>query len=102
MVFWIITPLQSAIFTTGVVTRALNTTMVTSSALVNMREQKAALTANFIGSAFGIAWLDEKLPPFTTNDVAFVPFRPAQAILRHDTHRIVDNYCQRLLYQLDL
>jgi hypothetical protein len=78
MIFWIITPLQSAIFTTGTVTRSIDTIMGTVSALIPLSEQTTALTTNFIDTAYGVTWLNQKLPPFTTHDLAFLPFQPSQ------------------------
>lgn len=78
LVFWVITPLQSAIFNTGVTTRSLSAAMGTSSSLMPLESQSSGLNANFLNTAYGISWLGQKLPPFTTSQVAFRPFQLVQ------------------------
>jgi hypothetical protein len=74
----VIGPFQSSIFITGTVARSIATAMATSAQLGPITTQVDTLTANFMDMAYGIAWLDEKLPPFVTSDLAFLPFKPAQ------------------------
>lgn len=76
MIFWIVTPLQSAIFTTGTVMRTNPSSMYTSNSLMPLETQSLALTANFINIGYGISWLNQTLPPFTTHEYAALPFRP--------------------------
>jgi hypothetical protein len=78
LVFWVITPLQSAIFNTGLTTRSLKAVMGTSSILMPLELQPSSLSANFLNTAYGISWLGQRLPPFTTYEVAFPPFQPNQ------------------------
>ena len=70
LIFWVVTPLQSAIFNTGTVTRLLPT------ALVPLESQSARLNVNFLNTAYGISWLGQQLPRFTTADFALLPFQP--------------------------
>ncbi|KAE9364127.1 hypothetical protein N431DRAFT_420931 [Stipitochalara longipes BDJ] len=76
MVFWVITPLQSAIFNTGTVTRSVNVSMITTSQLVPIKVQSTALNANFLNTAYGISWLNQSLPTFSTPKYTVLPFRP--------------------------
>ncbi|KAH6694947.1 hypothetical protein BKA61DRAFT_531721 [Leptodontidium sp. MPI-SDFR-AT-0119] len=78
VVFWIVTPLQSAIFNTGTVTRLRVVDMATNATLRPLVQQSTALNANFMNLAYGIAWLGQVLPPFTTPEYAIMPFQPNQ------------------------
>ncbi|CZS94144.1 uncharacterized protein RAG0_04191 [Rhynchosporium agropyri] len=78
MVFWIITPLQSAIFNTETVSRHRTVDIVTSATLKPLAQQFTAMNANFMNRAYGIAWLNQVLPPFTTPEYAVMPFEPSQ------------------------
>lgn len=74
LIFWVVTPLQSAIFNTGTVTRLHTAAMATSGSLVPVDQQTGALNSNFLNLAYGVSWLNQTLPPFTTSEVAFLPF----------------------------
>jgi hypothetical protein len=76
LTFWVITPLQSAIFNTGTVTRSVPTEMGTSATLLQIESQTTAINANFLNLAYGISWLNQSLPAYTTNEFATLPFRP--------------------------
>jgi hypothetical protein len=86
LVFWIIVPLQSAIFNTGNLTRSIPTTVGTSHELVSFNEQKDRLNANFLNVAYGVSWLSQKLPSFTTMNYALLPFSPtSEPSIKSDT-----------------
>ncbi|KAL3426519.1 hypothetical protein PVAG01_00028 [Phlyctema vagabunda] len=76
VIFWILTPLQSAIFNTDTIVRTTNTTMSDSAALLPIENQTSALNANFFNTAYAISWLAQSLPAFTARDYAAVPFHP--------------------------
>jgi hypothetical protein len=76
LIFWVITPLQSAIFTTGIVRRITDTSMVTTGTLDSVSSQVNSLNANFLNTAYGVSWLGQKLPAFTTKEYAVSPFQP--------------------------
>lgn len=76
LVFWVITPLQSSIFNTGTITRSLSTDMATSAVLSAISSQQTNLNANFLNLAYSIAWLGQSVPPFTSANVASLPFEP--------------------------
>ncbi|RFU35191.1 hypothetical protein B7463_g1109, partial [Scytalidium lignicola] len=78
MIFWIVTPLQSAIFNTGTVTQTIRTDLGTSANLTPIKSQTSNLNTNFLNTAYGISWLGQKLPPFTTYDFTLLPFRPVE------------------------
>ncbi|KAE8446044.1 hypothetical protein EG329_012552 [Mollisiaceae sp. DMI_Dod_QoI] len=78
MVLWIVTPLQSAIFNTGTVSRNLTANMITNASLSPFTQQSTALNANFMNMAYAISWLDQRLPPYTARDLALFPFQPTE------------------------
>jgi hypothetical protein len=79
IVFWVITPLQSAIFNTGTVTRTVKMNMMTTSQPLPLGLQETALNANFLNIAYGISWLNQSLPPFSTRQYIVLPFQPYPA-----------------------
>jgi len=52
--------------------------MATNGVLASLSSQNITLTTNFMDTAYGISWLAQKLPPFTTSDFALLPFQPSQ------------------------
>ncbi len=78
LVFWAITPLQSAIFNTSTVTRSTETNMVTSAHLVPLGQQAESLSTEFQNTAYGIAWVNQTMPAFTTLSHTVLPFKPAE------------------------
>ena len=76
LVFWVITPLQSAIFNSGPVLRSAQTWMMITGKLIPVNLQSGALNANFLNEAYGLAWLNQSLPTFSTRQFAVLPFQP--------------------------
>lgn len=48
--------------------------MLVSTGFLPTDKQRIEMTANFTRSAFGITWLNETLPPFTTPQYVLAPF----------------------------
>lgn len=80
LVFWILTPLQSAIFNTATVKRSISVPMMNTTSLAAFGTQSSILNSNFLNKAYAISWLGESLPPFTTSDFALLPFGPENKI----------------------
>lgn len=78
LILWIITPMQTALLTTDTVFVDVSTQFVTSQILAPYESQLAGLevSSKYFFTAFGVAWLDEPLPPFTTAVYAATPFKP--------------------------
>ncbi|KFY32827.1 hypothetical protein V495_08699 [Pseudogymnoascus sp. VKM F-4514 (FW-929)] len=76
LVTWAIVPFQSAIFSKGTVTRTREVLMATTGSLIPLEEQKAALNSQFLNTAYGVSWLGQKVPPYTTKEYALQPFAP--------------------------
>lgn len=74
LVFWAITPLQSAQLGTGSVQRAVPRGISARSKLVPVEQQENLLTSKIINLAYAIAWLDQPVPGFTTPEAAYLPF----------------------------
>lgn len=77
IIFWLITPLQSAIFSTGQIVTSQNVTMFASASLLAFDDQMAGLNGNFQNTVYGIDWLSQKLPAYTSWNYALAPFEPA-------------------------
>ncbi|OBT67469.1 hypothetical protein VE03_03067 [Pseudogymnoascus sp. 23342-1-I1] len=76
LVAWAIVPFQSAIFSTGIVTRTRESLMATTGSLMPLENQKVALHSQFLNTAYGVSWLDQNVPPYTTKEYALQPFSP--------------------------
>jgi hypothetical protein len=85
IIFWIITPLQSAVFNIATVTRSVETNMTTTGQLVPLNTQTNVLNANFLNTAYGISWLNQSLPPFSTPQYTVFPFQP-ERLRQFTTH----------------
>jgi hypothetical protein len=68
--------LQSAIFNMGTLMRSIPSTMVNSAGVIPLASQTTRLNANLLNTAYAVAWLGQKLPPFITANLALLPFRP--------------------------
>jgi hypothetical protein len=79
VIFWVVTPIQSAIFTTGTVSRTRHSQMATTGSVLPIGSQTEALNANFMNTAYGVAWLDQKLPAYSTADYILLPYAPANS-----------------------
>lgn len=77
LIFWVITPMQSALLTTDTVTLHIPTEFVSYKNLMSLEEQGGPdVTAQYLFTAYGVSFLDEQLRPFTTQEYAAMPFRP--------------------------
>jgi hypothetical protein len=76
LVFWVLTPLQSAIFNTGVARRSIQASMEIYGSLIPLKAQTTKLNANFLNTAYGISWLGQDPPEYTSLNYAVLPFRP--------------------------
>lgn len=74
IIFWLITPLQSAILGTGPVNiqRFMNTT--TSQETISSSDQPPILDQSILNEGYAITWLNQSLPPFTAPDYTLLPF----------------------------
>ena len=73
-VFSAVTPLVSVVFNATRITQTVNSVAQTSAALLPITDQVSALTSGFMMTAYGVLWLGQGLPGYTTNDSAFLPF----------------------------
>lgn len=73
IIFWVITPLQSAIFGTGVVQRTETVSIANRSQLLPINNQ-TDLGSKLLNTGYAIAWLGQEYPPFMTADYALLPY----------------------------
>lgn len=74
IVFWAVTPLQSAIFTTASISQSVAAPMSLSHSLLPVNLQSTGLATGFLKTAYGVLWLGQRLPAFTTREGALEPF----------------------------
>lgn len=88
LVFWAVTPLQSAIFGTQEVPISQQCAAYDIAQLSTPGEQLDALDTSILTTAYGITWLKQPFPAFTTDMHAFIPFRPRKqgvAVMPNET-----------------
>ncbi|KAM0216264.1 hypothetical protein ACHAQI_002680 [Fusarium lateritium] len=74
IVFWALTPLQSALFGTGVILQTEVVPLLNRSQLIPVSRHEATLDPQFLNTGYAIAWLGQQLPAFTTSKYALLPF----------------------------
>ncbi|KAF4986741.1 hypothetical protein FDECE_15799 [Fusarium decemcellulare] len=77
IVFWAITPLQSALLGTGIVKQTDSTAIGIRSELVPVSEHKTLLDPEFLNTGYAVGWLGQSFPPFTTSKYALLPYYTA-------------------------
>lgn len=80
--------MQAALLATKMVSVDVAAQFVPSKNLAPYESQLAGLEASsqYFFTAFGVTWLDEQLPPFTTTEYAATPFKPASGGLDRGTN----------------
>lgn len=74
LVFCAVTPLQSGIFTVASTTISHNVSVSSPARLLPPSLQAGVLDANLPNTAYGVTWLGQAPPPFTTRQFALAPF----------------------------
>ena len=77
VIFWGIAPLNSSLLTTQHVTRDIETSFKPLKKLVPFENQTEAMSASFLYTSYGVAWLGEKVHSFMTKELIAIPFKPA-------------------------
>lgn len=78
LIFWGITPLQSAIFGERPVVITSNISVNAPSVLAPVEDQAIEFTPLILNQAYAISWFGQEFPPFTTADYALLPVLPQQ------------------------
>lgn len=75
LIFWLVTPMQSAIFGTGLImsTRALQ--LQHSTSFLPSIEQGMVLDQSVLNEGYAITWLNQPLPEFTAPNYTVMPFQ---------------------------
>ena len=74
MIFWAVTPLLSAIFSTSLTSHSMEVISWTSANLISAERQYSTLTTEFMMTAYGALWIGQALPAFVTDEAAMLPF----------------------------
>ena len=80
IVVWAVTPLQNGIFSTSVINLTTAVDVRRTSGLIPLADQVVGLSGSFMMTGYGLAWLGQQPPAFTTNSYALAPFLDWQAI----------------------
>jgi hypothetical protein len=99
LVFWAVTPLQSGIFNTAPATVSHDVFVSPPARLLPPNLQARALGGNLPNAVYGVTWLGQELPPFTTRDFALAPFSWQQLEPAGSNASVVAN---TTLYRTDL
>jgi hypothetical protein len=101
LVTWGLVPTQAGIFSVRAVTRTTNTTFAVSTSSMPFEKQATSLTFRYMQSTYGIAALNETLPPYMTRNYTLAPFEPS--VSTHDDITGQGTYtAPTTMYQLDL
>lgn len=74
MVFWVLTPLQSAILGTGTVIKTSLVTVTNRSQLLPLKDQQARMGPELLNDGYAVGWLGQEYPPFMTSEYAILPY----------------------------
>ncbi|KAK2048923.1 hypothetical protein LZ31DRAFT_489657 [Colletotrichum somersetense] len=74
MIFWFITPFQSAILGTGPVDVRRTTTVSFPEVTRPASEQILPMDQSILNEGYAITWLNQTYPPYTTADYTLLPF----------------------------
>ncbi|ETS77072.1 hypothetical protein PFICI_10946 [Pestalotiopsis fici W106-1] len=75
IIFWVITPLQSAIFGTGTAELTQPAVLTTSGGLIPIEDQASLLDASVLNGAFATLWLNQTYPKSLTAQSATLPIQ---------------------------
>ena len=96
IVFWGVTPLQSALFITSTVDE---TTFIKGSLQGNLtliQHGASNLNLSYLLQAYEVVWLNQSLPSFTTRDAAFMPFTIDQPADLSESHSTIEGQTSML------
>lgn len=71
---WAVTPLQSGIFNVALTTMVHHISISPPARLPPLSQQRNVLGGNLLNAAYGVPWLEQALPPFTTREFSLAPF----------------------------
>ena len=73
IVFWTITPLQSAILGTGVIMVTESAPVYAASVLAPVEKQVDLLHTELLNNGYAVGWLGQSMPPFMTREYGTLP-----------------------------
>lgn len=88
LVVWAVTPLQNGIFAVRIVEVENPAPVKVVESPLQLTDQIAPLRKGFLSAAFGVSWLGQRPPPFTTLAYSLTPFEVSdqRSGARWDTH----------------
>ncbi|KAH6639043.1 hypothetical protein C7974DRAFT_125364 [Boeremia exigua] len=101
LVTWGLVPTQAGIFSVETITRSTSTSFDRSTSYLPAQDQQANLNIRYAQSTYGIATLNETLPPYMARNYTLAPFRPTA----HDVNVAGSQgtwFGETIMYSLDL
>ncbi len=80
IVVWALTPLQNGIFSTSVINLDTKVDVQVTNGLMPLADQILGLSGSFTMAGYGLAWLGQRPPAFTTDSYALAPFQSRHAV----------------------
>ncbi|SCV34078.1 uncharacterized protein FFFS_04190 [Fusarium fujikuroi] len=74
LVLWLLTPLQSTLLGTEVVSKSESTTIGNRTQLIPLKDQLPRLGPEILNIGYSIGWLGQPFPPFTAPNYTLLPF----------------------------
>ncbi|OLN84955.1 hypothetical protein CCHL11_04053 [Colletotrichum chlorophyti] len=85
IIFWLITPLQSAILGTGSVKARIPASVSTLSTTLPASEQPEIMDQSILNEGYALTYLNQSLPPFTTLEYTILPFTAQSKVAESST-----------------
>lgn len=73
VIYWGLIPLQSSMFATRTIEKNIPIATARSTSYLSLQEQKSSFTTEYTQSVYNIAWLNETLPPFMSQQGMLAP-----------------------------
>jgi hypothetical protein len=80
LVTWGLVPVQAGIFSVETIERSSEVPFAVSTSFMPANQQTTNLTLRYSQSTYGIATLNETLPPYMARNYTLAPFRPSQSM----------------------
>ncbi|KAF5523890.1 hypothetical protein CGCA056_v004567 [Colletotrichum aenigma] len=74
IIFWLITPLQSAILAAGPINVRRATNISSLASIRPLAEQPKLMDTSILNEGYSLAWLNQSIPPFSTPEYTLLPF----------------------------
>lgn len=88
IIFWLITPLQTAIFGTSTVSVRRPIVIANDAQFLPTSDHAVLLDQAILNEAYAVTWLEQPYPPFTTAEYAIMPFKAQENLAQESPANI--------------